>query len=64
MSQYAQVVDGMVVNVVLWDGETEFDVAGLVATPPNKPVGIGWQLVDGEWIAPVDEPIQLDPDMA
>lgn len=53
--RYAIVQDGVVVNIILWDGETEW-------TPPEgttvhacpDEVGIGWGYVDGVWTAPVE----------
>lgn len=45
--RYAQVIDSVVVNVVLWDGVTEYTVEGdLVYLDDNSPVSIGY-LYDG-----------------
>lgn len=44
---YAQVINGVVVNVVLWDGATEYTVDGeLILLGDDSPVSIGW-LYDG-----------------
>jgi hypothetical protein len=53
MSRYALVQDDRVVNVVLWDGETDYTPNGeLVALADDSPVGPGWSRVKGEWVAP------------
>ena len=45
--RYAQVIDSVVVNVVLWDGGTEYTIDGeLVHLDDESPVSIGW-LYDG-----------------
>lgn len=50
--QYAQVDKlGTVVNVVLWDGESDFPL-GEKLVPANDGQGIGWKHIDGKWIAP------------
>lgn len=49
---YAVVVDGVVVNMALWDGVNEWGPEEGVALPAGECVGIGW-LYDGtEFIAP------------
>lgn len=50
---YAVVVDGLVVNVVLWDGESEFDAPGqLVQIPDDTPAGVGWSFDGSTWTSP------------
>ena len=45
--------DGLVENVVLWDGEAPWSPpAGLTPVEAPGQVGIGWTLQDGEWLAP------------
>lgn len=49
---YAVVVDGVVVNMALWDGVNEWGPEEGVVLPAGEYVGIGW-LYDGtEFIAP------------
>jgi hypothetical protein len=53
MIRYAIVKDDEVVNVVVWDGATEYAPDGeLVALADDEPVGPGWSRVKGEWVAP------------
>lgn len=41
--RYAVVVDGIVTNVVLWDGESTWQPEGeVVAIPEDSPVGPDW----------------------
>lgn len=60
MTRYAVVVDGQVVNLILWDGETPYEPEGVaVALDADSPVGPGWAQVDGEWVAPPQpEPVE------
>lgn len=56
--RYAIVVDGIVTNVVLWDGEATWQTDGeSVPLPDGSPVGIGWSWDGSEWVAPVVEEI-------
>ncbi|TXK17414.1 hypothetical protein [Homoserinibacter sp. GY 40078] len=51
--RYAQVVEGLVVNVVIWDGEAPYGPEGQLVLPgTDMPVGIGWRYEGGAWIAP------------
>jgi hypothetical protein len=53
MSRYALIQDGEVVNVVVWDGKTEFTPEGeLVALTDDEVVGPGWARKGNKWIAP------------
>ncbi len=55
-SRYGVLSGTEVVNVVLWDGETEWtppDGCTAVACPDN--VGPGWTFEDGAWTAPIEE---------
>jgi hypothetical protein len=59
--RYAHVKNGAVVTVSLWDGVTPWtpgDGSTLHQLEDDSPVGPGWQLVDGDWVAP--EPDDLD----
>jgi hypothetical protein len=66
LKHYAIVVDGKVVNTVVWDGTTEYnpgdeysfvDLTGMQPEP-----GIDWDYVDGEFVdnRPVEEPFGLE----
>jgi len=62
-SSYAVVVDGQVVNVVLWDGVTAWQPAAgeAVVIPDESGVSIGWSYEDGEFVAPPEpEPVEED----
>jgi hypothetical protein len=53
MSRYALVNGDEVVNVALWDGETDYNPEGeLVALADDEPVGLGWTRKRGKWVAP------------
>lgn len=60
--------DGVVVNVVRWDGETPWEppVGCTVASAPDH-VGVGWLVVDGQIVPPpaleLWETEVLDPEM-
>lgn len=56
--RYAHVLNNVVVNVSLWDGKTGWtpgDGSELHHLDDDSPVGPGWQLVDGDWVAPEPE---------
>lgn len=57
---YAVVLDGKVINVIVWDGVTEYapDEGELVPLTGNA--GIGWGYVNGEFIKP--EPPERTPE--
>jgi hypothetical protein len=54
MSNYLTVRDdGLVTNVIVWDGVTPYQPDGtLLPTDDNPGVWVGWRFVDGEWVAP------------
>lgn len=59
--RHAVVVDGAVVNVVLWDGKAEFDAGGdLVALSDGSAVSAGWTIANGEWAQPSPVPEEVD----
>lgn len=61
MASYAVVKEGVVINVVAWDGESDWspDTGEVVKT--DNPVAIGWSYVDGGFSAPpVPEPSQAE----
>lgn len=56
---YAVIENNTVVNVVLWDGESEWSPDNGVAIPAADGVGIGWLYADGTFTAPdIPEPVK------
>jgi hypothetical protein len=55
---YAVIENNTVVNVVLWDGKSEWSPDNGVAIPAADGVGIGWSYADGVFTAP-DIPDQV-----
>lgn len=51
---YALVIDDVIDNMVVWDGETSFDPGGELINQKDLPEGasIGWTRVDGVWSSP------------
>jgi hypothetical protein len=60
LKHYAIVVDGVVVNTVVWDGVSEYNPEGLLVdlTGVEPEPGIGWDYVDGVFMdnRPVVDP--------
>lgn len=55
MTRYAVILEGVVVNVILWEGDTPIQVNGQLLEAPDH-VGPGW-LYDGEqWTSPYPPP--------
>lgn len=56
MSKYAVVLDGLVINTVIWDGLSEWapDEGEAIASPDD--VEIGWVYADGSFINPNTPP--------
>jgi len=55
--------DGLVVNAIVWDGETEYtapDGLTVVAIPDGVGGGPGWTYTGGDWVAPPRPP---EPDL-
>jgi hypothetical protein len=51
VKHYAIVQDGVVTNVVVWDGETPYNPDGeLVEIPEGSTAGIDWDYIDGEFV--------------
>jgi hypothetical protein len=54
--RYALVdADGLVVNAIVWDGETDYTPADgltVVAIPDEISAGLGWTYDGTNWIAP------------
>lgn len=62
IARYAQIIDDEIVNVILWDGEGALGLEGeLLKLADRAPLGIGWTLVEGQWVAP-PEP-EEEPDV-
>lgn len=49
---YAVIEKNIVVNVVLWDGESEWTPDIGVAIPASEGVGVGWSYSDGVFTPP------------
>lgn len=50
--------EGVVINVVVWDGVSTYapqGVAQLLPCADHPGVSFGWKLVNGEWIQPKEE---------
>ena len=58
--RYALVnTDGLVVNAIVWDGQTEYTPADgltVVAIPDGVGAGPGWTFDGTNWIAPPPDP--------
>jgi hypothetical protein len=51
LKTYAHIVDGKVVNVSIWDGETPYTPdEELVEIPEGTTAGIDWDYIDGEFV--------------
>ena len=50
--------DGLVSNVVVWDGETPYRPDDVEVIPCPDPVGIGWRTRNGDWLPPVADEAQ------
>ena len=53
MAAYLVMQDGIVVNVIEWDGSDSYETGHtLIAAATVAPAWIGWSLIDGQWIPP------------
>ena len=52
LKYYAIVVDGVVVNTVVWDGVSEYNPEGVLVdlTGIDPEPGIGWDYLDGKFV--------------
>ena len=57
--RYAIVENDLVVNVVLWDGESAYPDSDLLVICPDE-VSIGWSRDASGWIAPVPVVIEAE----
>ncbi|HAT1570429.1 TPA: hypothetical protein ACGEYS_002911 [Kluyvera cryocrescens] len=69
MKEWAVIEDGMVVNTILWDGESGWtpNEHQTVVEIPDVPegdqhAGIGWTYSDGEFLPPPDSG-EITPDL-
>lgn len=51
-NKYAVIVNSVVVNILLWDGESEWTPPEGFAVPSPDYVGINWRYEDGNFIDP------------
>lgn len=59
MNRYLELdSNNTVVNIIVWDGVSEYAPEGLTLLPCNEHPGVtfGWTLVDGKWVAPAADP--------
>lgn len=53
MKNMAHIVDGVVVNISVWDGESEwFTPQEVVEIPEGESVAIGWSCVNEKFVNP------------
>ncbi|EHG6164148.1 hypothetical protein ACNDTH_000348 [Escherichia coli] len=57
MSNYALIKDGIVVNIVIWNGESDLFREYTTINVDNIDVGIGWSYAEGQFTAPPEQPI-------
>jgi hypothetical protein len=61
LKHMAHIVDGKVVNVSLWDGESDWTPAEeIVEIPEGVTAGIGWDYVDGDFVD--NRPVEIYPE--
>jgi hypothetical protein len=54
--------EGVVINIIVWDGVTPYTPAGVAQLLPcddNPGVSYGWKIVDGMWEVPL--PVEVPP---
>lgn len=45
--------NGRVINIIIWDGITPYDPGYTLIPCTDAPhATYGWQLIDGQWVAP------------
>lgn len=63
MATYLMMNGDTVINLIVADDKDATEKAlrcVLIEQDPQNPVGIGWRLVNGEWIQPQEEPNDFD----
>lgn len=62
MNEYAELnSEGIVVNLIRWDGVSPYNPEGLTVVPRPAGVEVGWRLTPNGWEAPPTDP---DGDLA
>lgn len=56
--RYAQIIDGIVANVIIWDGQTDLDLEGELVNVEDIACGPGWTYDGATFTAPP----AIDPD--
>jgi hypothetical protein len=62
ISKYAVIDNGIVVNVVIWDGESDWSSpvgCSIKQLPPDSPVGVGYAFDGSNFAPPVYTPPTL-----
>jgi len=54
--RWAQIVDSTVVNVILWDGQTDLGLDGELLNVDDTPCGPGWTYDGTTFTAPPPQP--------
>ncbi len=57
--------EGVVINIVVWDGVAPYAPAGVAQLLPcedNPGVSYGWKIVDDMWKAPIVEEVENEQD--
>ncbi|EFC2565626.1 hypothetical protein AFM40_003331 [Escherichia coli] len=58
---YAVVQNGVVVNITVWDGESEWNPSDGVAVLAEEGVGVGWSYDGKKFIKPASKPDAVIP---
>ncbi|EFG2177740.1 hypothetical protein [Escherichia coli] len=58
---YAVVQNGVVVNIAVWDGESEWNPSDGVAVLAEEGVGVGWSYDGKKFIKPASKPDAVIP---
>lgn len=53
---YAVVEDGVVTNLAVWDGESDWEPETGIAVKVESPCGIGWGYDGENFVAPEQDP--------
>lgn len=60
--RYALIDGSDVVNVILWDGEEDYEAPdGFLVVPCEDEVSVGWKVNSDGWVPPVLPPAEPDP---
>ena len=62
MKNMAKIENGVVVDVSVWDGESEWEGSReRVEIPATSEAGVGWEYSDGEFLDVRPPPVAIDP---